>query len=350
MNRRTHARLVLAALAVCCATLAAPRALHADDDTGAIPPEVESAVDRGLEWLAKAQQRDGSWNGGGTASAASTGLAAMAFMARGHVPGQGPYGENINRAIDALLAMQAPDGIIVESAQSQPMYDHGICTVALCEAYGMLDDRRQPLVRTAISKAVARILAAQRIAKNENDQGGWRYTPTSVDSDTSVSGWQLMALRGASNAGAAIPETAIANGINYIQRRATAGGGFAYGPSRGGGDSADSALTGTGVLALSLMGKSNTREVIAGGDYLLRNISNDLRHSYYFYTVYYCSQAAWQLGGNYWPILNKTISADLRRKQGADGSWSGEINESYCTSMAILALTVPYRYLPIYQR
>jgi len=68
--------------------------------------------------------------------------------------------------------------------------------------------------------------------------------------------------------------------------------------------------------------------------------------------VYYCSQAAWQLGGK---LLDGDQSRHLggaaRSKQKADGSWTGgESSDAYCTSMAILALTVPYRYLPIYQR
>jgi hypothetical protein len=40
-------------------------------------------------------------------------------------------------------------------------------------------------------------------------------------------------------------------------------------------------------------------------------------------------------------------------KQGSDGSWRGsgeEESQAYATSMMILAFSVPYRQLPIYQR
>jgi len=67
-----------------------------------IPREVEYAIDHGLEWLAKTQDNKGNWNGTGPTSAAATGLATMAFMARGHTPGQGPYGENVSRGVDAI--------------------------------------------------------------------------------------------------------------------------------------------------------------------------------------------------------------------------------------------------------
>jgi hypothetical protein len=322
---------------------------HADDEP--VPREVQFAVDRGLEWLAKAQRSNGSWGenpAGGTATAATTSLATMAFMARGYTPGQGPYGENVSRGIDAILALQARDGLISQTNQSPAMYDHGISTVALCEAYGMLDERRQALARTAIARAVRVILDAQAVPKNLDDQGGWRYTPQSQNSDTSVSGWQLMALRGASNIGANLPPKAIDDGIAYIKRRYVAPTGFAYTGTGG----VNIALTGTGILALSLMGEPNAPEVRASADYLLANANGQSfsRSSHYYYTIYYVSQAAWQLGGNYWTAISQRLNADILSRRRADGSWDGEVNPSYCTAMALLALSVPYRYLPIYQR
>jgi prenyltransferase beta subunit len=339
---RKNARPLAALLA--CAVLALPLCARAEDE--AIPVEVERAVDNGIAWLAKSQGRDGSWSAAPNgATVAATALATMAMMARGHVPGQGPYGDNLNRGFDALLSMQAADGLFGKGSNGV-MYEHGIATVALCEAYGMLDDKRQDRVRLAISKAVRVILDAQRVAKSASDQGGWRYTPSDSTSDISVSGWQLMALRGASNAGANIPQKAIDDGISYIKRRAVFGGGFSYQSNSG----PNSARTGTGVLALSLMGQPDAPEVKAGGDYLIRT-GIGAGDGHYFYTYYYCSQAAWQLGDKYWTILNREVSSSLRSRQKADGSWSGgESSDVYCTAMAILALTVPYRYLPIYQR
>jgi len=343
-HHRASSRLLLALVALAILSPAPPA--RADDEP--IPREVEFAVDRGLDWLNKNQDRTGAWAAGNSATAAATGLATMAFMARGHAPGQGPFGDTINRGIDALLDLQARDGVIARPGEGQTMYDHGICTVALCEAFGMLDERRQTRARTAISNAVRVILNAQRLSKNPNDQGGWRYTPDARDSDISVSGWQLMALRGASNAGANIPQAALDDGIAYIKRRAVMGGGFSYNTN----SDPNAARTGTGVLALSLMGKPNESEVKSGGDYLLRTVRSPIPdEGHYYYTVYYCSQAAWQLGGNYWTTLNQRLSADIRAKQKADGHWGeGESSDAYCTAMAILALTVPYRYLPIYQR
>lgn len=352
MSRRRT--MLIASLALAAASLAVRPRASRSDDVEPISPRVATSVDLGLAWLAKTQGGDGSWESRGAGagvSAAATGLAAMAFMARGHVPGEGPYGNNLNNAIDAILKKQQPDGVFADRMQGQVMYDHGICTMALCEAYGMLDDGRQAKARTAISLAVRVILDAQRIPKSTMDQGGWRYTPTSHDSDTSVSGWQLLALRGARNIGADLPKDAIDQGITFIKHHAVFGGGFGYVSN----SSPNAAMTATGILALSLLGEPDAGEVAAGGDLLLRIYPESAtRGEHYYYTAYYCSQAAWQLGGNYWTTIHNAMtqgSGNLIDRQEHDGHWPGnEGGDVVCTSMAILALTVPYRYLPIYQR
>ena len=349
-NRKSLLALLLAS----CSLLLASRAKAADSTTEPIPPQVTSAVDRGLEWLAAHQDaRTGAWLVGLDANApvaATTSLSAMAFMARGHVPGQGPYGDNINHAVDCILNIQTKNGLIAND-ESHAMYEHGISTVMLCEAYGMLDDKRQERVSRAIAKAVALILAAQNVPKSSDHQGGWRYTPDATSSDISVTGWQLMALRGAANTGAPLPRRAIEQGIAYIKRRAVPDGGFSY----TGNSDPNAARSGTGILALELLGKHNEPEALRAGDYLRKTPISE-RGGFYYYTVYYCSQAAWQLGGDYWTEINDPIRRSLLLNQSPDGSWSvhntGEemAGTAYGTSMAILALTVPYRYLPIYQR
>ncbi len=318
----------------------------ADADAEQIPQQVQSAVDRGLQWLAGRQNATtGEWptdvGGGGSPTAAVTSLSAMAFMARGHVPGQGMYGENINLAVDRVLALQRPNGLIASEGWIDTMYDHGISTVMLCEAYGMLDEKRQADAGKAIAKAVRLILTAQAVQKDSDASGGWRYTPEASDSDISVSGWQLMALRGAANIGAAVPKRAIDMGIAYIKRRAEEDGGFTYGAAGIGGGSA--ARTGTGILALELLGQHNAKESLAGGSYLMRTPAATPDTTYYFYTEYYCAQASWQLGGNYWKNINRPIRESLLSRQHMDGSWSTTVGseaaagQSYATSMAILA-------------
>ena len=347
-----------AALAVAVMTLrpvARPVSAGQDDP---VSPQVQSAVDRGLEWLAQKQDsRTGEWPTGMGRSTAITSLCVMSLLARGHVPDQGRYGDTINRGIDYVLSQQQPDsGVLASDTIRQNMYDHGIATTMLCEVYGMVDEKRQASIKKAVAKAVRVILNAQNVRKNSGDQGGWRYQPTSNDSDISVTGWQLMALRGAANIGANVPHRAIEDGIAYIKNRAVQTGGFSY----NGMSDANAARTGTGILSLELLGQHHTKEALAGGAYLMANPigggRGGLMAEHYFYSVYYCSQAANQLGGNYFDAIYKPIVDSLLQHQRKDGSWTAaQTNEqqggdTYATAMALLALEVPYRYLPLYQR
>src|SRR5690348_8961245 len=163
-----------------------------------------------------------------------------------------------------------------------------------------------------------------------------------------------MALRGAANCGAAVPKEAIAKGVAYVRRLAVKdGGGFGYqiggGPNR--------ARTGTGILSLELLGErsgggvdsqSHSREALAGGEYLLKNPLTNPNDEFYFYSVYYASQAANQLGGKYWDGIYPKLRDTLLARQRPDGSWpdgpGGEqaAGPAYSTAMATLALCVPY--------
>src|SRR4051812_48578289 len=174
-----------------------------------VSPESQASIDRGLKYLADKQKPDGTWPSGMNNSSAITSLAVMAFLARGHTPGQGPYGDVINKAIDFVVAHQMPNGLL--SANSGTMYDHGISTVMLCEAFGMVDESRKPRLEAAIAKAAKVILDAQKVPQGPH-AGGWRYQINSADADISVTGWQLMALRGAANCGAAVPKEVLDKG------------------------------------------------------------------------------------------------------------------------------------------
>ncbi len=316
-----------------------------------VPVRVRLSVARALKWISQQQRPSGGYYAADGPSTAVTSLSVMAFLARGYTPGGGPYGKVINKAIDWVLKKQQANGVI--SASGHTMYDHGISTVMLSEVYGMVSRKRRIRVSKALAKAVHVILAAQKINKAPNMQGGWRYQPNSGDSDMSCTGWQLMALRGAAADGAAVPASAIQDALKFIRGDASPSGGFAYQPGNLG--SVDEALTGTGVLSLELLGKHNSKLAFAGGDYLLQHPLTNNGIRFYYYGVYYCSQAMYQLGGRYWRGFYPSLRDTLLANQNVNGSWTNGSDSSpggadYCTAMAVLALCVPYRYLPIYQR
>ena len=63
--------------------------------------EIDAAVGRGLDWIARGQRPDGTFGNGGQAQNTSGiwALCGMAFLARGHMPGTEPYGPVIERII-----------------------------------------------------------------------------------------------------------------------------------------------------------------------------------------------------------------------------------------------------------
>ena len=315
----------------------------------------DDAIDRGLEYLSSHQGPDGSCSSRSGRDPAVTSLAIMAYLSAGHVPGEGKYGTTVEKGIKFVLDQQR-NGVFSGQFQGQmEMYQHGICTLMVAEVVGMIADRREAKrLRGRLELAIATILKAQ--VRRGEDRGGWRYTTRSIDSDISVTGWQLMALRAAKNVGCDIPAEQIDQAIDYINRcHDSLTGGYRY--QRFGGVTIP--CTGTSVLALELTSKEHhgSQEALKAGSYLLKNPLNP-RQRHFFYGIYYTSQATFQLGDNYWTIYRKNLHDLLLRQNPpkAAGFWSGwgwddsDFGPNYCTAMAILALAVEYRFLPIYQR
>jgi hypothetical protein len=314
---------------------------------------VDLAVSNALRFLAKEQLPSGAWNidtyGESTAAAS---LAIMSYMAAGHVPEEGPYAESIERGVRYVIGNQQPNGMIVHNKSHGPFYCHGISTLMLAEVVGML---KQPLAadcRKALEKAVALTLRAQAVPKSERHTGGWRYQTTSVDSDLSVTGWQLLALRAAKNAGCDVPAQAIDRAVAYVKLCSSADdGGFAYQP----GGHRSPTRTGTGILALEVCGQHGSDEAKRGAGYLIDK-PLDLEENYFYYGAYYCSVGFFKLDEPKWDAARRQIAEQLLGMQSVDGSWLARhgsehsAGKVYCTTMAVLALAVDYQYLPIYQR
>ncbi len=315
--------------------------------------EVDRAVARALRYLASQQLPSGAWRIERVGeSTAATSLALMAFLAAGHVPGEGPYGEVLERGLRWVLEHQEANGMIVHRRSHGPMYSHGISTLMLAEMTGMVQEPLQSQCREALERAVRLILQAQAIPKPTNHRGGWRYQPTSRDSDLSVTGWQLLALRAAKDIGCDVPADAIDLAIAYVKRCSTRGNrGFSYQP----GGSTTPTRSGTGILSLEVCGAHRCPEVLGAANYLMERPLRPNDH-YFFYGVYYCTIGMFKVGGEYWAATWKHIRDILLSSQRPDGSWQAMTGSErshgtiYATSMAVLALTVEYRFLPIYQR
>ncbi|MEI8138358.1 MAG: prenyltransferase/squalene oxidase repeat-containing protein [bacterium] len=309
----------------------------------------DEAVDKGLSFLAKSQTKDGAI--GEKQSPAITSLAVMAFLARGHTPGLPPYGDVINHGIDFILTTPDTKGTMM-GGQGQ-MYSHNIACLMLSEVSGMVDPERQARIDAILPRAIRIILDAQDVNKPESMAGGWRYQPTSTDSDISLAGWALAALRSTRNNGAPVPKEAIDKAVKFILRCRTQDNGFAYQPGGG----ANLARTGIGLLCLELSGRHREDVTLKAGQYIINQFKKDSPFSGdsgRYYALYYVANGMFQLGGPEWEAFAPILYDTILKTQSKDGSWpisgSHDKDITYCTSMAILSLSVSYRQLPIYQR
>src|SRR5262245_18717861 len=147
---------------------------------------IEQSVDRGLQWLASQQADDGSFPSNPVGQPAVTSLAVMAFLSRGHLPGQGRNGQVLNRAIDNCLGQQSRRGYFSllqvgpEQGHLKPpqtlVYNHCIAGLMLGEVYGMTSGERSRRIEEALAKALVFSRSVQTRQKQHPDEaGGWRY-------------------------------------------------------------------------------------------------------------------------------------------------------------------------------
>ncbi|HEY7116346.1 MAG TPA: prenyltransferase/squalene oxidase repeat-containing protein [Tepidisphaeraceae bacterium] len=333
-----------------------------------LSPDLDQGIARGLNYLARQQQPDGSFqnrekgeNNGAPPrftgpKVALTGLSLMAFLASGRMPDTGKHGLAVRHAID-FLVKSAPDDGYFGKVDGSRMYGHAIATIALAEVYGMEADAAQrKRVRAALVHAVKVLQTAQDAKKEEPFRGGWRYEIASADSDLSVSGWCILALRAAQNAGIDVPKDSADRAAGFVlhcwrpEER-----GFAYQP---GNPQATLTMTASGVLDLYLLDRGSRAEARRGASFLAAHLVDD-KTEYPYYARYYTTQAAFQAGGELWPTIWNRTQADLLKLQGdqkeKDGSWpqsrtSNEPGQTYATAMSVLTLAIPLRLLPTYQR
>lgn len=319
----------------------------------------EQAVMNALRWLQKVQNPDGTWGGG--SKGAMTGLAMLCYLGHGETPTTSrEFGIVTNNGINAMITggtksegrmtFKGPF-VGVEKPPSPPAYEHGIGTYALGEAYTMTKDERIPPV---LNKAIDIIL------KGQGPDGGWVYGFTkATPSDTSVSGWQIQALKAYHLTG--LPndaiEPALEASIKNLERVFDPKDG-SFGYKRP--NEHHKTLTGVGVLC-KLFWQGKPDKMARDG---LKNIeSKDVKYATKdanLYAWYYDTQACFQAQGGAWEKWNRGFQDEIVKNQSPDGSWPptggteiGGMNDPtrldaqiYRTTLCALMLEVYYRYLP----
>ncbi len=348
---------VCAAASLVSLSAAQPQApagpIGAENDAAAneITPAMDRAVTNGLAALAGEQNPDGSWEGGARYGrhVGITGLAALAFMSDGNLPGRGPYGDNVRRAIDFILNNVNETGLLAADTSHGPMYGHGFATLFLGEVYGMTGGGQDTAQAARLHEALLK--AVRLIVQTQNPDGGWRYNPVPYDADLSVTICQIMALRAARNAGIETPKATIDRAIEYVRRCQNPDGGFKYQLTSGGSAWPRSAA---GVASLYYAGVYQDDAIDRGLEYLFSVAKPGPRSrpgAHYFYGHYYAVQSMYLTGGERWREWWPAIRDEIIGRQTKSGLWSdNHAGSSYGTAMALIILQMPKRYLPIFQK
>src|SRR5579884_3079549 len=335
-------------------------------------PEQRKAVQKGLEWLAKTQHRDGHWEAfGGQFPVAMTGLSGMALLMEGSTLREGKYKDNIRRAVDWLMAHSQPNGMIgnpnMPGESGRYMYGHGFGTLFLACVVGEEDegDRRRRLV-DILERACKFSASAQ------TDRGGWGYISAREGGnfdEGSVTITQVQALRAARNAGISVPQEAIKMAQKYLSDSTDSSGGVVYslgsGMAAGGGRPA---LTAAAIACGFSFGDYNSPLIKKWFKFCQQNLQGlgGARMGHDEYTHYYYAQAIYILGEDgyarlfpnskpserlTWSGYKKENFPGMISSQSSDGSWSGGmVGANFITPVYLTILQLDNAALPIYQR
>ncbi|HMO14238.1 MAG TPA: terpene cyclase/mutase family protein [Pirellulaceae bacterium] len=346
----------------------------------------ENAVALALEWLARHQLKDGSWNfdhrigdgegdrrsphpGTGTpAKYGATAIALLPFLGAGHTHLEGEYAEVVRKGVEFLKTNKnrGKHGLSF-SENAGTMYSHGLASLVLTELYAMTRDSS---LSTDAQAVIDFIVASQAPVG-----GGWRYNFQQAG-DTSVVGWQVMALKSADMGGLKVPSDTI-RGVHRFLDSVSSGSGSMYGytdPTNEG--QIRPGMTAVGLLCQMYLGWTRDNGSLQAGIGHLNRIGPRIgdwkpdmqlseQDKYGFradmYYNYYATMVMSQYGGPEWKKWNEEmreflIATQAQRGQSRGSWWFNNADDLgtriggrlYCTAMAAMTLEVYYRYLPLY--
>jgi hypothetical protein len=328
----------------------------------------EAAVARGLRWMTQHQHPDGHWSfhnphfpagvkrydvaGTSKNEVAATSLALLPFLGAGKTDRVGDYTQQVGDGLRWLLAQDKKKNGDFRGlpTDNSAFYAQGMATIVLSEAYSLT---RDPKLGLAAQRAVDFIVQAQ------HEVGGWRYKINEAG-DTSIVGWQMMALHSAKIAGLNVPPKTLSRAFNYLDTvQSGAHGGF-YSYVKG--QATTNIMTAEGLLCrIYLHWKPDHPGFAEGVNYLTQNAnlpSAKLNNMYYYY---YGTQLMKQIGGEPWQQWNARMRSTLTSTQETNGpaagswshrgdKWGAQGGRLFNTALAICTLEVYYRQLPLYRK
>jgi len=315
-----------------------------------ITPEAHQAIERGLAYLVRNQDRQGSWSNKGAFGeypVAMSALAGLALLMDGNTTTQGRYAPQVDRAANYIMRSASQTGLIARGDEdSRPMYAHGFSTLFLSQLYGMTEDSmRAKQIHEVLDRAV------QLTARAQSSAGGWIYTPTANSDEGSVTITQVQALRSCRNAGITVPKDVIDDAMNYLVASQNSDGGIRYSLRTTGGESRPP-ITAAAVCCWYNAGEYTNPRAKKALEFSKERINpTGTAGGHDFYAHLYLSQALYVSSDPYWDEYFSRRRDYMLTLQHADGAWFGDgVGDIYGTAVALIILQLPYNQLPIMQR
>ena len=314
-------------------------------------PKVQASVTKALDYIAREQRRQGYWEAnGGQYRVAMTALAGVALLAEGSTTTRGKYAPNVRLAVDYLLDMAQPNGLIGFKDDYHYTYGHGFSMLFLSQVYGEEEDKnRRQRLKKVLTQAVKFSAWAQ------TSKGGWGYVSAKDGGDFdegSTCITQVQGLRACRNAGIVVPKEIIDKAKVYIQKCMDSSGGIQY-SIKGGGPRPP--ITAAALAAMYNAGEydesDHINKMIAYCDKNVWPAGNaNTFYGHWHYTHYYYSQVMYR-DEKKWKRYFSQIGNEIMRKQSGNGSWrEGYIGPIYTTAINATILQLDNGYLPIYER
>lgn len=316
-----------------------------------LTPEARTAIDRGLAFLARTQDRQGFWSnrsGYGEYPVAMTALAGMALLMDGNTTTQGRYAPNVDRATTYLLRSVTPNGLIGrrEIAEGRPMFGHGFSMLYLSQVMGVCEDASRA---TEIQEALRR--AVQLTGRSQSRLGGWIYSPDSGGDEGSVTITQVQGLRSCRNMGVEVPKTIIDRAMEYLAISQNSDGGIRYMAGQQGGPSRVP-ISAAAVACWYNAGEYDNPRAKKALEFCKSKLfGNRPEQGHDYYAHVYWAQSLFVSSDKDWDDYFAKRRDYLLAQQQADGSWWGDgVGDVYGTALALIILQLPYNQLPIMQR
>ncbi len=327
-----------------------------------LPKEQIKSVERGTQWLIKAQNGDGSWGMDykTQADVAATCISGLALLAAGNTNRDGPDPacvKALDKAVQYVLKRARNAGAhrdIAEGERSEVQTYVGervhtfFAVLFLSQVYGSravdLPVESYNEMKEAITKMT------NSIAMSQESDGSWHKE---TYSSLQATAYAWMALRSADSAGIPIRHAAVDRTMKFIKNQFNSGTKLFNSQSNN-----EIYSTASAMRILHGMGKWKEREDNQATDTLLKMICKGGSMGQGFLTntgedftaSVLITHALVKEGGERWECWFDFVRTRLLKIQNADGSWTATSclrGRTFPTACAMLCLQTPYRLLPI---